>query len=108
MTKGGQQHSATGARTMTMVMENQVAIRTHKGKGIASFVIGVTDVILFIGLIGAAGVATQTGKLTPGLNVVLGLGMFAACFVGLIGIGLGVFAAVDRSSKKTYPALGLA
>jgi len=33
--------------------------------------------------------------------------MFAACFVDLIGIGLGVFGAVDRASKKTYPALGL-
>jgi hypothetical protein len=34
--------------------------------------------------------------------------MFAACFVDLIGVGLGFFGALDRSSKKTYPALGLA
>ena len=92
---------------MSITMENQAIIRTHKGKGIASFVMGVTSVILFLVLIGAATVMTQTGKLTPAINVIIGLGMFAACFVDLIGIGLGIFGAADRTSKKTYPALGL-
>jgi len=34
--------------------------------------------------------------------------MIAILFVAFIGIGLGFFGALDRSSKKTYPALGLA
>lgn len=92
---------------MTMTMENQATIRTHKGKGIASFVIGVTSVILLLALIGTAAVMTQTGKSTPELNMIIGLGMLSVCFVDFVGIGLGLFAAIDRSSKKTYPALGL-
>ena len=93
---------------MTITMENAATIRTHKGKGIASFVIGVTSVILFLALIGAAAVLTKSGKLTPELNVIIGLGVISACFVDLIGIGLGIFGTVDRASKKTFPALGLA
>jgi hypothetical protein len=92
---------------MSITVENQATIRTHKGTGIASFIIGVSSIILIMALVGIAAVMTPTGKLTPGINMMIGLGMLAACFVDLIGIGLGVFAAVDRSSKKTYPALGL-
>jgi hypothetical protein len=68
---------------------------------------GVTSVILFLVLIGTAGVMTQTGKLTPEISMIIGLSMFAACFGDLIGIALGFFGALDRSSKKTYPTLGL-
>ena len=92
---------------MSITMENQATIRTHKGKGIASFALGVTSVVGILALIGAAAVMTKTGKLTPELNVILGLGMISAVFVDLIGIGLGFFGAADRTSKKTYPALGL-
>jgi hypothetical protein len=90
-----------------MTMENQSVIRTHKGTGIASFIIGVTCTITVMVLIGFAGVMTSTGRATPELNMILGLGMISAVFVDLIGIGLGVFGAADRSSKKTYPVLGL-
>jgi hypothetical protein len=94
---------------MSITMENQATVRTHKGKGIASFIMGVTSVILFLALIGAAGVMTaKTGKMPPEIAMIIGLSMFAACFIDLIGIGLGFFGALDRSSKKTYPALGLA
>ena len=50
---------------------------------------------------------TSTGRATPELNMILGLGMITACLVDFIGIGLGIFAAADRSSKKVYPVLGL-
>ena len=93
---------------MSITVENQATIRTHKGIGIASFAIGVTSVVFILALIGTAAVMTKTGKLTPELNVILGLGMISACFVDLIGIALGFFGAVDRTSKKAYPALGLA
>ena len=92
---------------MTITMENQGAIHAHKGTGIASFIIGVTSVILFLALIGAAGVMKKAGTLTPEVNIMIGLGMMSVCFVALIGIALGCFGAVDRSSKKVYPVLGL-
>lgn len=92
---------------MTMTLENQTVVRTHKGTGIASFIIGVTCVVVVVALIGFAGVMTNTGRATPELNMIIGLGMISACFIDLIGIGLGVFGAADRSSKKVYPVLGL-
>jgi hypothetical protein len=92
---------------MTLTMENQANILAHKGKGIASFIIGLTCFILILALIGTAGVMAKTGKMTPEFQMFIGLGMISACFVDLIGIGLGVFGAVDRSSKKVYPVLGL-
>jgi hypothetical protein len=92
---------------MTMTMDNQTTIRTHKGIGIASFIIGVTCVTLVLGLVGTTGVMAKAGKLTPELSIIIGLGMLSACFVELIGIGLGIFGAVDRSSKKVYPVMGL-
>ena len=91
----------------SMTMENQIVVRSHKGTGIASFIIGVICIIAIVALIGFAGVMTNTGRATPELNMIIGLGMITACFVDLIGIGLGIFAAADRSSKKVYPVLGL-
>jgi hypothetical protein len=92
---------------MTMTMENRTIVRTHKGIGIASFVIGVTCVTLVMALIGTIGVMTRVGKLSPEATLIIGLGMLTACFVELIGIALGLFGTVDRSSKKVYPVLGL-
>jgi hypothetical protein len=92
---------------MTITMENQATIRAHKASGIASSIIGMTCVVFILALIGTAGVMAQTGKLTPELNMIIGLGMISACFVDLIGIALGFVGAVDRSSKKAYPVLGL-
>jgi len=93
---------------MSITMENHANIRTHNGKGITSFIIGVISFVFVLALIGTAGVMTKAGIMTPQLTMLLGLGMISACFVDLIGIGLGVSGAVDSSSKKVYPMLGLA
>jgi hypothetical protein len=95
------------SKQMTITMENQATIRTHNGKGIASFIIGVTSFVVVLALIGTAGVMSKAGTMTPQLTMLIGLGMISACFVDLIGIGLGVVGTVDRSSKKVYPVLGL-
>jgi hypothetical protein len=92
---------------MTITMDNRTAIRNHNSKGVASFVIGVISVVSVLALIVTAGVMTNAGTMTPQLTMLIGLGMISACFVDLIGIGLGVVGAVDRSSKKLYPVLGL-
>jgi len=92
---------------MTMTMENRTIVRTHKGMGIASFVIGVVCVTSVMALIGTIGVMAKGGKLDPVAAMIIGLGLFSACLVEMIGVGLGLFGAVDRSSKKVYPVLGL-
>jgi hypothetical protein len=93
---------------MSVTMDNQAIVRSHKGTGIASFVTGVTSVILFLALIGTTAVMGKAGKMTPEFTIMIGLGVFAIGFVDLVGIGLGLFGAFDRASKKTYPVLGLA
>ncbi len=93
---------------MSITMENQTNTRTHNGKGIASFIIGVTSAVFVLALIGTSAVMTKAGTMTPQFTILLGLGMISACFVDLIGIGLGISGAVDRSSKKVYAVLGLA
>ena len=92
---------------MTMTLENPSVTRAHKGLGIASFVIGVICLITVMGLVVVAGVMTNTGRATPELNMIIGLGMISVVFVDLIGIVLGIFGAANRSSKKVYPVLGL-
>jgi hypothetical protein len=92
---------------MTMTMDNQATVRRHKGSGIASFVLGVTGVTLMLGLFTATVVMTVKGTMTPEFTVFLGLGMTFACLIDLIGIVFGFVGAVDRTSKKVYPVLGL-
>lgn len=92
---------------MTMAMENHTTARSHKGTGIASFVVGVSCVTLVMGLIGTAGVMAKSGKLTPEFGMIVGLGIILSFGAELVGLGLGIFGAADRSSKKVYPVLGL-
>jgi hypothetical protein len=80
-----------GSKQMTITMDNQVTVSAHNGKGIASFIIGVTCTILLLALMGTAGVMTKAGTLTPEVNIIIGLGMMSVCFVDLIGIALGLF-----------------
>jgi len=89
------------------VIDNQAGVRVHKGVGIASFVIGVTSMILILALFVFAGIMTNAGRATPELNMIIGFGMFFAWAVDVIGIALGIVGAVDRTSKKTFPMLGL-
>lgn len=92
---------------MTMTMDHQTTIRTHKGIGIASFIIGIACLAVVLALLVTAGVMAKDGKLSPELTMLVGVGMMAACFVDLIGIALGFVGAVDRTSKKIYPVLGI-
>jgi hypothetical protein len=92
---------------MTIAMENQASMRAHKGLGIASFITGMFCLVLIVLLFGYAGMMTNAGKATPELNMIIGFGLFFAWFIDVIGIGLGIAAALDRSSKKVFPVLGL-
>jgi len=102
----GRWRSADKDRGMGFSMEDQV-VRRHKGLGIASFIITLICVVLTILLFGIAGAMTNAGKATPEFNMIVGFGIIFVGFVDLIGIGLGIAGAADRSSKKVFPVLGL-
>jgi hypothetical protein len=84
---------------MTITAENQSTVRSHKGKGIASSIIGVTCAVVIILLI----MAITPGQM-DGLGKIIGIGTFFGC---VVGTALGLFGALDRSSKKLYPVIGL-
>jgi hypothetical protein len=84
---------------MTITTENQSTVRSHKGKGIASSIIGVTCAVVIILVILAI-----TPKQMDGLGMIIGTGILFGC---VVGTALGVFGALDRSSKKLYPVIGL-
>ena len=85
---------------------NPVALR-HGGLGIASFVIGVLSIFIDIGIFAVAGYMQMSGRQTPAVNVIVGASMLLLLGVCLLGIGLGIAGAVDRTSKKAFPVLGI-
>jgi peptidoglycan/LPS O-acetylase OafA/YrhL len=89
---------------MSLGMENQTVVLPHKRRGIASFIIGATCIIVILLLAGIVMSGTELpGPMLTALEVLPGAMLCAA----LIGIGLGIFGATDRSSRKLYPLLGL-
>jgi hypothetical protein len=81
--------------------------RKHKGLGIASFVITVVSFVLVLLAVVIAGVVTMAHKATPEINTIIGLFLFIVWLLDLIGIGLGIAGALDRTSKKVFPILGI-
>ena len=90
---------------MTTTTENQAVILTHRWQGIASSIIGVVSVMitLLLGRIAMSG-TEPSGLMLTALAVVPS----AMLCANLVGIGLGIFGAKDRASRKLYPRLGLA
>ena len=89
---------------MSLSTENQAVVLTHKGRGIASFIIGATCIIITLLLVGIAMSETELPRPMIIALGVLSSGMLCAA---LIGIALGFFGAKDRSSRNLYPLLGL-
>ena len=84
---------------MSLGTENQAVVLPHKRPGIASFVIGATCIIVILLEGGVVLSVTELpGPVMTALEVIPGAMLFAA----LIGIGLGIFGAADRSSRKLY------
>jgi len=90
---------------MSLSTENQAVVLTHNGRGIASFIIGVTCIFITLLLVGIAMSETELPR-----PMIVALGVLSSGMLGaaLIGIALGVFGTKDRSSRKLYPLLGLA
>jgi len=89
---------------MSLSPENQAVVLTHKGRGIASFIIGVTCIIITLLLVG---IARSETELPSPMIIALGVLSSGMLCAALIGIALGFFGAKDRSSRKLYPLLGL-
>ena len=90
---------------MSVSTENQAVVLTHKGLGIASFIIGVTCIIIALLLL--VGIAMSETELPRPMNIALGVLPSGMLCAALIGIALGFFGAKDRSSRRLYPLLGL-
>jgi hypothetical protein len=89
---------------MSISMENQAVALTHKGRGIASFIIGISCIAITLLLVG---IAMSRAELPRYMIITFGVISSGMLFADLIGIALGFFGAKDRSSKKLYPLLGL-
>jgi len=82
-------------------------ILRHGGLGVASFVISIVVLPLLFVLIGVAAAIKQSGGESQVNNMLIGFDMISLWVVNLAGIGLGIAGAVDKSSKKVFPVLGL-
>ena len=85
--------------------------RTHSGVGIASFIIAIVAGMTAFSLIVIAGVMEAT---TPGgmdedapQVILVGLGIFGAVALGMLGAGLGVAGLVQTDRLRTFAVLGL-
>ena len=81
--------------------------RRHGGLGIASFVIGVLSIFVDFAIFGIAGHLKNTGQETQTVNMIVGFAILVLLGVCLLGLGLGIAGAVDRTSKKVFPVLGI-
>jgi hypothetical protein len=92
---------------MVHVNQADYAASRHGGLGIASFIIGVVLIFIDFGIFTIAAVLKATGQQTQASNIVLGACiLLLGCFC-LLGIGLGIAGAADRTSKKAFPVLGI-
>ena len=87
-----------------------VAPQKHSGLGIASFIISLSNGFALMILIVIAGVMEAS---TPGgideespQVVILGLFILFSCFVGLVGLALGLAGLCMKNRKKLFAVLG--
>ena len=84
---------------MTTATDNQLTIRSHQAKGIASTIIGAICIVVLV----LALMAIKPDQMDE-LKMIIGIVTFLG---SIVGAALGLFGALDRSSKKLYPVLGL-
>jgi hypothetical protein len=88
---------------VSIVLHNQTDLRPRSGLGISSFGLGAIGTLSFVLLTGYASVFNKTGS----ANATIGEGLVLVWTINLIGIGLGIAGVVHRSSRNTFPILGL-
>jgi hypothetical protein len=88
-------------------MMQELAVRRHGGLGVTSFIIGVLSIFVDLGIFGVAGYLKQSGQQTPAVNMIVGSCILLLLGVCLLGLGLGIAGAADRTSKKIFPIFGI-
>lgn len=83
----------------------------HAGTGIASFVLGLVNVLLFILMIGSAVAlnVSSGGHVDPHSSqaILLGLFVILICLICLIGTGLGLAGVIQKSKRRLFGIIGL-
>jgi hypothetical protein len=90
---------------MSLGTDKQAVLRPHKRLGMASFIIGATCIIVILLV---AGIVMIWSELPAPLMTALEIVPAVILCAALVGLGLGIFGAGDRSSRKLYPLLGIA
>ena len=90
-------------------MDEQAIVRRHRGLGIASFVVSLAVLLLFFAGTAMATLLYVSRATTPAptLTIITGFSLMFLWAVSLVGIGLGIAGAIDRTSKKVFPVLGI-
>jgi hypothetical protein len=88
-------------------MMQELVAKRHGGLGVTSFTIGVLSIFADVAVFGTAGYLKQNGQQTPTVNMIVGFAILLLLGVCLLGIGLGIAGAADRTSKKALPVLGI-
>ena len=86
--------------------------RRHSGMGIASFVIGLISVLSIVGVLGlAVAMNVANGGVAPDDTapqvVMLGLLMILAGMICLVGLGLGIAAAMQKNRRRALGVIGI-
>jgi len=88
---------------ISIALRSQADMRPRSGLGISSLALGAISTLSFILLTGYASVFNKTGN----ANAMIGEGMVLVWIINLIGTGLGIAGVAHRSSRRTFPILGL-
>jgi hypothetical protein len=83
-------------------------IARHKGLGIASFILAIVTLSGIFMAIVLAGLMSVNGSATPTLKMIVGFAMLFFLLLDVVGIAVGIAGVVDRTSKKTFPVMGIA
>jgi hypothetical protein len=82
-------------------------IARHRGLGITSFILAIVVLLGVFTAMAVAGVTTINGTATPTSKTLVGIGLLFLLLLDVVAIALGIAGLVDRTSKKTFPVLGI-
>ena len=79
--------------------------RRNSPLGLISFIVSLVSVPIWLVLLAIAGIAHNAGNISPGFNVIVGLGVIGGCFVNFAALIVGLVAAF-KSRPNTLAIIG--